>query len=189
MFFLSFFLLLSSFPRSITQKVYSVYKQSTHQTDALLSEIFLFLVRAVCKLSCVTKAFLYAILCIITCTTKKLKVVQGRFTYRTIGLVSEISILFVSAVCEIASASYGFKHASPATFDATFWAYVLTLVTRELQVVRGRFTHRTTALLSEMYIFRVRAGFEMQIASCASKHSSQSFPDRPFYVYAVFLDA
>ena len=47
-FFLSFF--LSSFPSRITQKVYSVYERSAHQTNAILSKIFLFLVRAVCEL-------------------------------------------------------------------------------------------------------------------------------------------
>ena len=69
---------------------------------------------------------------------------------------------------------------------------VLILVTRELQViVCGRFTHRMTALLMEMYIFCVRAGFEIRIASYAFKHASQSHANRPFYAYmhAVFLDA
>ena len=46
---LLFFFFLS-FPSSITQKVYSIHEQSTHQTNALLSEIFLFLVRAACML-------------------------------------------------------------------------------------------------------------------------------------------
>ena len=45
--FLSLFLLLSSsFSSSITQIVYGVHKRFTHQTNALLSEIFPFLVRA-----------------------------------------------------------------------------------------------------------------------------------------------
>ena len=67
---LSFFL-LSSLPSSITQKVYEVYEWSTHQMNALLSEIFLFLVRPACQLrllwpkTCVVVAFLYAILCVI----------------------------------------------------------------------------------------------------------------------------
>ena len=44
------FVLLSSFPSCITQKMCNIYKQSAHQTTALLSEIFLFLVRATCEL-------------------------------------------------------------------------------------------------------------------------------------------
>ena len=44
----SFFLL--SFLSSVTQKLYSVCKRSTRQTNAVLSEIFLFLVRAACAL-------------------------------------------------------------------------------------------------------------------------------------------
>ena len=49
-FFLSSSFFLSSLPSSITQNVYGVYERSTHQTNALLSEIFLFLVRASCEL-------------------------------------------------------------------------------------------------------------------------------------------
>ena len=40
----------SSFTSSITQKVYTIYKRSAYQTNALLLEIFLILVRATCKL-------------------------------------------------------------------------------------------------------------------------------------------
>ena len=45
-----FFLVLSSFSSSITQKVYGISKRSAHQMNALLSEIFLILVRAACEL-------------------------------------------------------------------------------------------------------------------------------------------
>ena len=75
-FFLSFFSIMHN------SKVYSVYEQSAHQTNALLSEIFLFWVRTACKAKIelwlqmhIKVAFLYAILCIITCTTPKLKIV------------------------------------------------------------------------------------------------------------------
>ena len=80
-FFLSFF--LSSFPSSITQKVYSVYLWSRHQTNALLSEIF-FGVRGACELHVrlidelwpqtrIAVAFPYAILCVITRTNRSYK--------------------------------------------------------------------------------------------------------------------
>ena len=46
----SFDFVLSSFPSSITQKVYGMYEQSAHQMNTLLSKIFLFLVRAACEL-------------------------------------------------------------------------------------------------------------------------------------------
>ena len=68
----------------------------------------------------VAQGFLYTILCVITRTTQKLKIVQGRFTYRTIALLLEMSILFVRTVCEIPSASYGSKHASQALSGTTF---------------------------------------------------------------------
>ena len=57
---------------------------------------------------------------------------------------------------------------------------VLTLVTRKVQVVYGRSIYRMTALLSEMSIFCVRAGFEIQMANYASKHASQSLSDKLF---------
>ena len=66
---------------------------------------------------------------------------------------------------------------------------VLTLVTPKQQVVCGRSTFRMTALLSEMSIICVRAGYEVRMASYASKHASQSLSDKPFfYVYKVYLD-
>ena len=43
----------------------------------------------------VAGAFLYTILCVITPTTRKLKVVKWRFTYQTIAQLSEMSIFFV----------------------------------------------------------------------------------------------
>ena len=70
---------------------------------------------------------------------------------------------------------------------------VLTLVTRKLQVVCRRSTYRRTALLSQMSIYCVRAGFEIQMASYASKHASKSLSDKPLLhiqcscVYIPFL--
>ena len=146
--------------------------------NALLSEIFLSLVRAACELRLMSYSpkhimvvFLYTILCITTCTTRKLMVVQGHFTYQTIAVQSEISILFVRAVCKIWSASYKYKHASQPLPDTAFCGY-LTLVTQKLQFVCGRSTYQMTALLSEMYIFCVRAGCETWMVSYASKHAS-----------------
>ena len=88
----------------------------------------------------------------------------------------EISILLVRAVCEIRSASYRSKHASQPLSNMTFCIYLLTLIIRKLQVVCGRSTNGTTALLSEIFIFLVGAGCKVWMAaSYASKHSSQRF--------------
>ena len=57
---------------------------------------------------------------------------------------------------------------------------VLTLLTQEVQVACGRFTYRTTALLSEMYISSVRAGCKIRMASYTSRHASESLCDKPF---------
>ena len=66
---------------------------------------------------------------------------------------------------------------------------VLTLVTQKLQVICGHSTYRMTAILSEMSIFCVRAEFEKQKASYASKHTLQSLSDKPFFhIYSIFRD-
>ena len=58
------------------------------------------------------------------------------------ALLWEISILWVRAICEIWSASYGSKHACMATSsDTTFCAYLLTLITRKLHVVHMDILH------------------------------------------------
>ena len=65
---------------------------------------------------------------------------------------------------------------------------ILTLITRKLQVVCGRSSYRTTPLLLEMYIFCVRAGCEIQLASYCSKYALQSLCNKPFvhtYIHNV----
>ena len=130
--------------------------------------------------------FLYGILCIITRTTRKLKVVQERFTYQTIALLSEISILLVRAVFEVRSMSYEFKHASQPLSNTTFCAY-LTFVTQKLQVVHGCSTYQTAALPSEMPIFCVRAGCEIWMTTCASKYASHPFSGEPFICIQLYM--
>ena len=66
------------------------------------------------------------------------------------------------------------------TFGYNILCIFNTLVTRKLQVVCGHFTYRTTALLSEMYIFCVRARFEIRMAIYSSKHGLESLFDKPF---------
>ena len=48
---------------------------------------------------------------------------------------------------------------------------VLILITQKVQVINGRSTYRTTALLLEMTIFCVGAGYEIQLVSYDSKHA------------------
>ena len=56
---------------------------------------------------------------------------------------------------------------------------VLTRITRKLQVVCRHATYWMTALLSKMFIFFVRAGCEIWMASYVSKHALQSLSDKP----------
>ena len=109
-------------------------------------------------------------MCVITRTTRKLKVVKGRFTYRTIALLSEISILLVRAVCEIPSVSLWIQTRIETTLRNS----------NTTVCIYGRYTYRMTALLSQMSIFCVGAGFEIQMVSYASKHVSKSLSDKPF---------
>ena len=111
----SFFFFFSLMHNS---KVYSIYVQSGHQTTALLSKIFLFLVRAACELRSASygpKRTSHRLSCTPFCAymhnSKTKGQSHGRLTYSTIALLSEISILLVRAVCTIPSTSYGFKHA------------------------------------------------------------------------------
>ena len=65
---------------------------------------------------------------------------------------------------------------------ASFWydiLFILKLITCKLQVAFGCSTYQMTALLSEMSIFCVRAGYEIQFASYASKHAMQCLSDKP----------
>ena len=144
-----------------------IYERSAHQMNALLSEIKLFLVRAACELKSarygskhVLQSLPYAVLCVLTRTSRKLKIVR--------------------AVSEIWTESYGSKHASLPLSDLS----VLTLITRKLQVVHRRSTYQKIALLSAMFNFCVRAGFDVRLASYGSKHASQSLSDKPFVSHA-----
>ena len=172
--------LLSFFSSCITQKLYGVYKWSAHQMTALLSEMFLLWFRAACELRWAS----YLILCIPTRITQKLEVVYRCSTYWMTSLLSEIHIFWLRAACEIQLASYGSKHALQSLSDTL--ECILTCITWKLQVVYEHFTYQTTALLSEMSIFWVRAPCEIQLASYDSKHASQSAFDMPFactYMY------
>ena len=89
--------------------------------------------------------------------------------------LSEISILWVGAVCKIHTASYGTN--THHNHFPTRHLCVLTLITPKVQVVYEHSTHRTTALLSEMTIFIVRAGWETWLPSYGSKYASECLSD------------
>ena len=71
-------------------------------------------------------------------------------------------------------------------FPIRYFVHIFTLVTGKLQVVCGRSTYRLTALLFEMSIMWVRAGYEIWMASNASKHTLQSFSYNRSWVYSLF---
>ena len=67
--------------------------------------------------------------------------------------------------------------------------WMLILVTWKPQVVCRCSTYWTTALLSEMSIFCVRAGCEKRMVSYASKDASQSLSNKPFVHIPLYLEA
>ena len=66
--------------------------------------------------------FRYAILCILTCITKKLQAIYmyGRSAYWMTVLLSKMSIFCIRAASEIWLASYGSKHTSQSLFNMPF---------------------------------------------------------------------
>ena len=61
-------------------------------------------------------------------------------------------------------------------------------ITQKLQVIYGRSTYQTSALLSKMSIFCVRAGCKKGLVSYGSKHALQSLSDKPFvHTYITHL--
>ena len=70
--------------------------------------------------TCITAAFWYDILCVLTFITWKLQVVSGDCTYRMTALLLDITIFCVRPGCEIQLASYGSKHALQSLFSKSF---------------------------------------------------------------------
>ena len=121
----------------------------------------------------VAVAFLYAILCIITHTARKLKVVWGRFYLSNdCSTIGDIYSLDWSCMWDMISELW-----IQTRITTTFWydiLCVITLITQKLQVICGFFTYGMTALHSELSIFCVRVGCGIRMAGYASKDTSQS---------------
>ena len=164
-----FFCFLLSSPSRITQKLY----------NALLSESFLFWVRAACKLRLASYGS--------KCAPQFLSLRYFVHTYmhnskskghiRTFYLSSDCSAtrdghFLVRAVWKLRLANYGSKHITVSSQYHILCA--LTLITRKLQDVYKHSTYWMTALLSEMTIFWVRAGCGIRLVSYGLKHVLQS---------------
>ena len=169
-------------------------KQSTDQTNALLSEIFLFLVRAACKLRLASYGPKH------TSQWFSFMPFVHNYTYnsKTNGRIKMFYLLNdCSTVEDIYSLSYSYMQDMISELwhqiciAITFQHDILctfTFITQKLQVIRRHSTYPMTALLSEMSIFCIRAGCKIRMASYASKHSWQSSSETPFFVYTVYLD-
>ena len=124
LFFLPFFLLLLSHTQ--LKNCTGIYKQSAHQMTTIRDVPFLgqsymkAMISEQWLQTPITVSFQYAILCILICTIRKLRVILGHSTHRTTALLSEMTIFWVRAACEIQLVSYGSKHASQSLSDTPF---------------------------------------------------------------------
>ena len=142
-------------PFFLTHKEYAIYKKFAYQTSTLLSEIFLFWVRAKCQLRCETYAsslqrrlFPMQHLCVLTSVTQILQwSSMWPSTYRATALLSEMSIFWVRTTCEIWLASCSSK-----THCRIFSIQQLCTLCKY-----GRSAYQTTAQLSKTFLelFRV----------------------------------
>ena len=86
---------------------------------------------------------------------------------------------------------YYFRVMAPNTHRSLFpirhlaCAYILTLITRKLQVVYGHSLHRTTALLSKIFVVWFRVAWEIRLESSVPRHESRSFSDTTLCVYTA----
>ena len=97
----------------------------------------------------------------------------------TTALLSEIFLFSVRAACEVRSASYVYKHTSQSLSYTPFVHYYT--YNMKLKAAWEHSTSQTIALLlSEKYIFWVRAIWEIQLASYGSKHASQPLSNTTF---------
>ena len=174
---LFFCFLLSSFCSSLTEKLYSVYERSAHQMIALLSEVILFLARAACKLRSVSygskhvvDSFLNTILCVLTCTTWKLKVVLHSVYWMTAVLL-EISIFCIRAGCELRLVGYGSKHSLHFLSDNTS-LYRNNLKTTGHIHMCGYSAYRMTPLLLETFFEWYRVAWEIWLEGYGLRHAS-----------------
>ena len=118
-------------------------------------------------------AFLYAILCVITHTTQKLKIVYRCFTYQMIALLSEISILLVRAVWRLLLASYVPKmHRNH--FPIRHYLRTYTCNSKTTGHMLMFYILNDCSTVEDVYFSCVTAGCELQMASYTSKHASQS---------------
>ena len=153
-----------SFPSCITEKVYDTYEHSTDQTNPLLSEIFLFLVRTACELRSTNSGpkhasrwlFYMPFLCNYTHNSKTKGGIRTFYLLNDCFTIEHIYSLGYSCMRDTVSKLWIQTHmANTFTYGVL---HVLTLVTRKLRAVRRHSTYRMTALVSEMSIFCVRAG-------------------------------
>ena len=126
--------------------------------------------------TCVVDSFLYIILCVLTCATRKLK------SYKDI-LPIELLLYYRRCILWARARRYACWVMDPNTHCVLFRyniLCVLMFITWKLQVVYGCTTYRTTAPLSVVSIFCVRAGCEVRLASYGSKYAWQCLYDKPF---------
>ena len=106
-----------------------------------------------------------------TCTTSKLKVISGHFTYQMTVLLSEIpvSIFWVRAVC-----GNGQWVMAPNMHCSLFpicHLCVLPRIAWKLQVVCGRSIHHMIALLLNTFLVWVKVAWDIRLENYGPRHA------------------
>ena len=135
-------------------KVHSVNDGSKHTLQSLSNTSF-------CAYSVLTRI------------TQKLQVVHGHSTHWPTDLLSEMSIFWVRAACEIPLVCYGSKHPMQPLFNASF---VHTLKHNfKTTGHNGRCAYKMTALLWMTFPMWIRLAWGIWLESYSPWHTSQSF--------------
>ena len=125
-------------------------------------------------------SLLYVILCVLNTHNLKTKGCI-RTSHLSNYCATIVSIFQVRAVCELRSASYGFKRVSQLFFRSDILC-VYILITRKLHAghIWMFFISNECSTIAEMSIFGARTECKIRLVSYGSKYALQSLFDKPF---------
>ena len=166
--------------------------RSTYPMTALLSKICIYWVRDVCKMWSMSYGFKHASqpLCDTKfCTYSHNSKITGHIWTLYIlnaALLSdqEMSIFCVRAGFKMQLMSYGSKHGSQSVSNKQF-VRILAIKTWKLQVIYGRSSYRTTALLSETFLVCLIELHERSYQRATVPHMDHSFSDATYYAHIL----
>ena len=123
--------------------------------------------------TCITTTFQYNILCVLA--HKFYILTHTCSTYWTTARLSEMSILYVRAGCEIHVWLASYTHVAPNMHCSVFsirHLCILTHIVWKLLVVHKCSAYRMTALLSETFLEWFRVACVIRLESYSPRHTS-----------------